>query len=123
MHFYNNIFASSYVWYSKFKRETPLISAVSVVLICQMTLFFLILALLKKFDVADCFNLLPSKYYFLPILFIWFFLLGKYYNKQKAEKIINSFKSKSLQERKIWAAVSIASFVLPVVIIAFILKR
>ena len=123
MAFYNNIFASTYKYYSRFKRETPLFSAVCVVIVCQMTLFFLVLSILKRLNIINAFALLPNKFYFLPIFFVWLFLLFRYYTKSKAEEIISRFEKKLPKERKMWGVLTIMSFIVPLVLIAFLLKK
>jgi len=123
MIFYNNIFASSYKYYSKFKREAPLFSSVCVVIVCQMSFFFLILAILKKLNIINLFSLFPSKFYFLPIFFSWLFLLFRYYTKNRAEEIVIAFNKKPTKERKMWGVLTLASFVIPLIVIAFLLKK
>ena len=123
MRFYNNIFGATYKYYSRYKTEAPLFSAVCVVTVCQMVLSFLIIILLKVAGAIDIFGMLPSKYYFLPLLILWLFLINRYYTKAKVEEVVKVFEQKSLSERRMWGGVTIICFILPIVIIAMLLQK
>ncbi len=124
MKYYNNIFASSYKYYSGFKYESPVFNGICIVFVCQTTLLIFILILLRKFTVINVFAFLSSKLYFLPFLFIWFYLLNRYYkNKERIAAVIKTFESKSDNFKKLWGAITIVSFVSPVIISAFLLKK
>lgn len=96
MVFYINIFAATYRYYSKFRTEAPLFSSVCVVTVCQMVLLFLIIVLLKLTGVVDIFKMLPSKYYFVPVLALWIILVYRYYTKERALQIVQHFEQKPL---------------------------
>jgi archaellum biogenesis protein FlaJ (TadC family) len=123
MKFYNNIFASTYKYYSRYKTEAPLFSSICVVTVCQMVFLFLIIILLKVFKVIDLFGMLPSKYYFIPVLALWIFLLYKYYTKDKAEEIMIRYEKKPLSERRLWGVITILTFIAPIIIIALLLNK
>ncbi len=94
MKFYNNIFGATYKFYSRFKTEAPVFSAVCVVAICQVMLLFLIIILLKTTQVIDIFSVLPSTYYFIPIFALWLLLIyhpyasGEYDNEDFSKSSI-----------------------------------
>lgn len=123
MKFYNNIFAATYKYYSRFKTEAPLFSSVCVVTVCQILLLFLIIILLKVACVVDFFGMLPSKFYFIPILGLWLVLNFRYYTKDKVPEIIQAFEHKTKSERRIWGTVAIVCFILPIIIIAMLLRK
>jgi hypothetical protein len=123
MKFYNNIFAVTFKYYSRFKSEAPLFSSVCVVTVCQIMLLFLIIIILKIAGVVDIFGMLPSKFYFIPILGFWLILNFRYYTKDKVSEIIEEFENKTIAERRIWGIIAIVCFILPGVIIAILLKK
>lgn len=123
MRFYNNIFGATYKYYSRYKTEAPLFSAVCVVTVCQMVLLFLIIILLKVAGIVDIFGMLPSKYYFIPVLILWIILIYRYYTKEKTDEVVKNFEQKSLSERRMWGVTTIVCFILPIVIIAMLLRR
>ena len=86
-------------------------------------LFFLIIVLLKAAGVVDIFGMLPNKYYFIPVLALWITLVYRYYTKEKAFAIVQDFEQKPLSERRVWGVGTIVHFILPIVIIALLLKK
>lgn len=120
---YNNLFASSYRFYNKFKGETPLGTSVIVVFVCQMTLFFLIITIVKKLTGINVASVFPNKFYFIPIFLLWMYLLYKHYSKEKVKAILQEFEQKSSREKKMWGIVTLISFIVPLVLIAFLLKK
>jgi hypothetical protein len=120
---YNNIFAVTYQYYSRFKNESPRFSAVCVVLVCQLVLVFLMLILLKKANIIDAFGTLPSKFYILPFLAIWLYLIQRFYSKEKASQVLAAFDKKTSSQKKVWGVIALANFILPIIIIAFLLKK
>lgn len=123
MNFYNNIFASSYIFYSKQKNGTPLFTSICLVVACQMLFLFFLIILFKTLDIIDIFGMLPSKYYFLPVLLIWFIILIKYYSKEKVRAIMISFEEKTMWEKKFWGILTLISLIVPVITIALLLKK
>lgn len=123
MKFYNNLFASTYKYYSRYKTEAPRFSAVCVVTVCQMLLLFLIIILLKTAGLLDIFGMLPSKYYFIPVFILWLVIIYRYYTNEKATEVVQMFEEKSLSERRMWGVITVVCFILPITIIAFLLKK
>jgi hypothetical protein len=121
MGYYNNIFASSFKFFSRFERETPLFSATCVVTVCQFTLVFLICTIIKIYTRVNPFIIFPNKYYGIPVVPIWIFAVSRYYRKARVEEIVNRFNEKSLLRRRIWAIVTIVSLMLPTVFIAYLI--
>jgi hypothetical protein len=123
MSFYNNVFAATYKYYARYKTEAPRFSAVCVVTVSQIVLFFLILVLLKKTGAIDIFGMLPSKYYFIPVFLLWLFLVYRHYTNNRAIEVVHLFEQKPLRERRTWGILTIICFILPIIIIAFLLKK
>lgn len=123
MFYYNCIYASSYRFYSRFKGETPWGTSIILVSICQIELFFLILAFIKKITQYNLFLIFPNKFYFLPIFFIWLFINFKYYTKKRVEKIVDKFEQKNIIQKRIYGVLTIVSFLLPLFLIFFLLKK
>ena len=61
------------------------------------------------------------------VIFIWafigFYYLFKYYSKEKALSIIENYKVKALIQRRIWAIITLLSFLLPIILIFIILIK
>ena len=123
MNFYNNIFAATYKYYARYKTEVPRFSAVCVVTISQIVLFFLILVVLKKIGAIDIFGILPSKFYFIPVFLLWLFLVYRYYTNDRATEVVQLFEQKPLKKRRAWGVLTIVCFILPIVLIALLLKK
>jgi hypothetical protein len=120
---YNNIFAATFNYYSRFKNESPRFSAACVVTVCQMVLLFLGIIILKKIGNIDIFGMLPSKYLIIPFLVIWLYLVYRYYTKEKVNQVIELFSQKTILARRLWGVLTIVHFILPIVIISFLLKK
>jgi len=123
MSYYNSIYASSYRFYAKFKGETPWSTSIILVTVCQIELFFLLLTIIKKSTEFNPFLILPNKFYFLPIFSLWFFLMFKYYNKERALRIVDEFEQNNMVHKKLWGILTLISFLLPLVLIFILLKR
>lgn len=123
MNFYNNIFASTYKYYSRFDNESPRYSAAIVVTVCQILFFLLLIQLLKMANIVDVIGVLPNKYYFLPVLIIWVLLQFRYYTTARANAIVERFEQKTLLERRAWAFLSLFSFIGVGIILAVLLSR
>lgn len=123
MGFYNNVFASSYNFYAKFKREAPLGSSVCVIFVCQMTLLFFIIAILKKITDADLTWLHPYAYYCLPLFVLWLVILFRYYRKDRVQEILEEFNKKNTSAKRIWGILALASFIIPITLTAILLTK
>jgi uncharacterized membrane protein len=122
MNFFNNIFSSSYKYYAKFKNEVPLGSAVCVVCVSQITLALLLVACIGKLIGKNLFLFLPHKLYYLPIFILWLFMLFRYYSPARAEKILTEFNKKDKASRRMWALLSVISFIGPIIIFFIVLS-
>jgi hypothetical protein len=120
---FDNMFASTYNYYSKFKNEAPLGSSICVVFVSQITLLVLLIILIGKIFDTNFFMYLPNKYYFIPLFIIWFFVLYKYYSREKALEIVNEFKLKTPSSRTGWGILTVMLFVLPTILIFVALKK
>jgi hypothetical protein len=123
MRYYSNIFASSFKFYSGFRRETPRFSAICIVVVCQFTMLFLILTLIKNYTTINPFLIFPSKYYGIPLTVLWISFAFIYFRKDRVETIMKNFEEKSLLERRFWAIVTIISLIFPTVFMAYLLSK
>ena len=53
----------------------------------------------------------------------WAILVLKYYSKERAKTISNEFKQKTIQSPNVWNAITIISIIVPLICIAFLLKK
>jgi hypothetical protein len=120
---YNNIFAATHNFYSKFKNEESRFSAIIIVVVCQMTLTMLLLIVLKKLSVVDVLGLLPNKYYWIPFYAAWLVLVYLFYSKTKMQLVLSSFNKKSLKQKRLWNFISITHLILPIILIAILLTK
>jgi len=118
MGYYDNIYAAIYKFYSRFKREEPRSSAICVVAVCQIMLCILIFAIFQRIGMINLREIGINKFYLLPLILLWLFLLFKYYSKEKGRKTIEIFELKTTAQRKMWGVISLISFLLPIILIA-----
>jgi hypothetical protein len=127
MALYNNIFASSYRFYSRFKGEAPWGTSIILVCISQFSTVFLVFAILKKITGINALlalsAFLPSKYFYIPIFAIWGFVLYRYYSKEKTTIILADFEKKSANTKVFWGYFTILWLVLPVLLTAILLRK
>jgi hypothetical protein len=125
MKFYNNIFASAYRCYDRYENS-PRYKAASFVFICLLGFFAMLLGIVKKIFILDFTSVRNYTEYKITFVITGFFFLGllwKYYSKVKAETIIDGFEKKAVGERKLWGFITVAAFVLPWAIFAFLLSK
>ena len=123
MGYYNNIFASSFKYYSNPRfKGTPAFGASLIVILCQNTLFWLVLLIFKKFYGFDYFSLFPNRYLFLIPYFIWGIFVVLYYNKARVEKVVILFNQKKIFEKRVWYIITVLSATVPLIIFACLLQ-
>jgi hypothetical protein len=120
---YNNIFASTYNYYSKFKNEYPGVASICVVFVCQVTLALLLVGLIGEILNRNLFLNIPNKLYALPFLVVWLVLLFKIYSKERISSIIEEFNSKSVKQRRIWGIITVGHFVCPTILFLLLLLK
>jgi len=123
MKYFDNIFAAFYRFYNRFRGETPLTTSIILVVICQISMLLLILAIFKKVSDLNYNSIFHNKLLFIPIFFIWFYLIYRYYSKEKVKIVLQNFQNKTSKEKRIWAIVAIISFVGPIISIATLSKK
>jgi hypothetical protein len=121
MNYYNNVFASTYKFYSKFKYEAPRGSAISVLAVSQFTSIIFLIALLKRLGLSTFTFIYPYRYFTIPVFFIWIYLIHKSYSDEKIKTILIHFNEKSITKRRLWAVIAFLSFILPSLLIFTIL--
>lgn len=123
MRYYDNIYAATYKFYSRFKREEPRSSAICVVAVCQIMLCILISAILQRIGIINLRGIGINKFYFLPLIFVWLFFLFKYYSEEKGRRAIEVFELKTTAQKKMWGVISLISFLLPIILIAIFTRK
>lgn len=118
MRYYDNIYAATYKFYSRFKREEPRSSAICVVAVCQIMSCILIFAIFQRIGMINLREIGINKFYLLPLILVWLFFLFKYYSEVKGRKTIETFELKTTAQRKMWGVISLVSFLLPIILIA-----
>lgn len=121
--YYHNIFAASFLYYSNPKLNVSArIGATAVNVLCQMTISFLVVVLLNKFVGFDALIFI-NKYFFLLLIILLFFMNVIYYKEERIERILNIYEQKSNKEKSFWQVVTVISGIVPIISIAFLLKK
>lgn len=120
---YNNIFASTYNYYSKFKNESPVVASICVVFVCQVTLALLTVGLIGEIINRNLFLNIPNKIYALPFLVIWLVLIFRIYSKEKVVDIVKEFNSKPVRQRRVWGIITVVHFVCPTILFLLLLLK
>lgn len=123
MMFYSNILASSYKFYSRFKRENPYFMSVLIVALCQMSVPLFIISITKRFLGILIIPVVTNKYYYLPFIIIWILLDYRYYSRDKVAKIMVQFDQKNTGEKRLWAYITVFSLLVLFVIIPLLLAK
>jgi hypothetical protein len=122
MSIWNNVFASAYLYYARFKNETPRVSAICIVWVCQMASGFLLVAIIGRLLSANLLKpIFPNKFYAVPLMLVWLLMLFRIYNNDRVESILTAFKQLNSQQKKIWSVVAISAFVLPIILFFLVL--
>lgn len=122
MPFYNNLFASAFNFYSRFKNESPRVTAILIIYVSQVTTFLLIISLIGKTANKNLFLVLPNKYFALPLLVIWLLLLFKHFTEEKIVQALNSYNSLPKNVKHLWSIGLVVHFIFPTIIIFIILS-
>jgi membrane protease YdiL (CAAX protease family) len=122
MKFYDNILASAYFFYSKFKNEKPYFASIFYVLWCQLFFVFLIFSIIKKKYGINLISRIPE-YYFIILAITWMICIFVYYSKEKVNKIIIEFERKKRLEKILWGIISIISLFTPLICVPILLTR
>ena len=123
MNIYNNIFASFYNFYARFKNESPRFTSILLIALIQFLHLMLFMSVAKKAYDLDTRFMLRYKYVIILILPALFFLLSRYYSSARVKGILADFRSKHAAVRGIWEFVSVCALVLQVVAIALLLSK
>lgn len=123
MIFFKNIFASIYFYYKQKKYEDARYNGILGVLILISSGFFilyLIAALILKIELFNTFHL--SKYWIVPFLVLLFFLINRYYSKEKVGIIMEEFEAKPINRKKAWLVFFVLLFFLLLVITIILIQ-
>jgi hypothetical protein len=122
MNYYDNIFASIYDYYVNKKHEDPRANGATVVSACIMlSVLFFVIFLKKIFSIDLLFYLPKNKYYYAPLIILLIYLTNKYYNGERAKKIVSRFSTKEDSEKRMWFYISIVSIFFPIILIPILL--
>jgi hypothetical protein len=116
MIFFQRVFSSSYVFYSKYKREDPFFASVIIVMAVQLLLFFLGISLVRLLTGILLMPNTSSVYLWVPLSLLWIFLVWLYFKKSDYKSFVEEFKGLSRRVRVLWALVT--GMLLPVLSIA-----
>lgn len=120
--FLQNLFASSYYYYSNPKLNiSPRFGATVIVLLIEILVAVLLLAIFKKFAYFIFFTSI-NKYFLLIIFCILACLNIYYFDKKRSTLIIKKFECKPKKYKEFWTVVTISLVIVPIVFIAFLLK-
>ncbi len=107
MIFFDNIFASSYKHYLKQKRIDPYFHAKLVIVIYQSLALLLFVLIINEYFKASFFTFLSRNKLVTIIIYIFIIILNyRYYTKERMDLYINSFNSKSVGKRRLWALIT-----------------
>jgi hypothetical protein len=124
MSFYNNIFASTYLFYEKYERGAKF-SAVSFVYLCMLGAVSVIVGIVKRVFELNLTSIRRfSDYKIVAIAFCLCILiiLYKYYSPKMTETILSHFVSKSQSHKRIWGFISITHFILQWVLFSILVS-
>ena len=121
--FFNNILACTYKFYGRFKNEAPYSSSIFYTILCQTVILFLIVSIVKVSFSLDFSYLYSKPFWVLPIIIVWTIIAFKYYSKERVAQIVERFNQKSLNERRWWGFIALASFILPMLSIMILLTK
>ena len=121
MNYFSNILAASYLFYGKFKYETPYVSSICFTTSCELLFVMLINQVLKKYISIDLLFWLPhNKIYMLLLVIIWMIFGNILYSKDRVNKILERYNKKSKNEKIVWGIMAWVSLLLPLMIIPFL---
>ncbi len=122
--FFDNIYAASYKGYSKAGQSSPSFSAVTVVCLHLIGIFFLL--------VTICRNIFFNNYHFqlngtaktiaaVPLV-VLLVLVIKYYSGEKSAKALENYDEKGRTQKIMWGIITISLPILEFTSIAIILS-
>jgi len=118
---YNNVFASTYKFYTKYREKNPRGSAICVLAVSQVTMFIMLFIILGKVSNINFTTLYPYRFISVAIYLVWLILLFKVYSKERADKLVSHFNGFSKTTRRLWALASLLLFILPIILTIMIL--
>lgn len=124
---YGNIIVCGYKLHKQLNNKSPYFAALIFLVLNQMLAIALILAAIKN---VIGINLFPAgKDYktisltLVPILFVWVFLLSKYYTKSRLNQLEIDFDEKSNKEKTLWYVLCICSILIPLIGLPLLLSK
>lgn len=110
---FNNILASAYKFYSRFKNEDPYIMSVFYLFMSQILMLVFIAALIRASMNIDILAVFGSKFIFGIFSIAFMAFLFWFYSKERVKKIIIIYEAKSKKAKIIWGTISWLSVLAP----------
>ena len=120
MRFYNNLFGAYNSILRMMRRGDTEFTSIIFVTLSQVFHFFLIIGIIREISGIVLFYKASSKYYYLFFAIPWFFLVYKYYSKERREKILKEFKTKSNNGKLIWGVIGVLTIMTPLIVFPFL---
>lgn len=95
MLFYNNLFGAYNSILKMLRQKDKEFTSICFVTLAQAFHFFLLIGIVREISGLVLFFKFSSKYYYLFLAIPWYFLVNKYYSKERREKILKKFIEKS----------------------------
>jgi hypothetical protein len=115
MIFYDNILASSYRVYAKFKNERPHPASVFFTYASQILAFFLMAQIIRHYTSFDILAIFPNKFYFGAVAAVWMVLCFVYYSEKRVNKIVERYETKPMWKKHLWGFMALLSIVGPLI--------
>jgi hypothetical protein len=111
---FDNILASTYKFYGRFKNEDPYIASIFYLYISQLALLFGIATAIKNYYSFDIISVFGSKGVFVGVSTVYLILMFFYYTRKRVNRIVADYEFQSRTTQVIWGVVAWASFLAPV---------
>lgn len=126
MIFYNNIFASTYRYYTFSKGDNASRARFGAAIMVEMQLiclfFFLVAFIRNIFQIHATSSWANYKIIFYILCLVLFRYILKYYSESKTKSIIQNFESFPIGRRRLWGFITISTIILEVALGAFLIR-
>ncbi len=123
MNVLNGFFFGYYKLFLKTKDKTPIFATVCTLsLLIIVWAFFILIIVIKLGGYNVSFNS-AAKYSYILVHLLLIFGLYHLFNKERVRNILLSFETTSASKKRIWFLGSLIMLVVPLISIAFLLKK
>lgn len=116
---YNNILGAAHNMYSKDKAN----GAIWVVILCVQLHLLLIMAIIDRYLHIPTFFSLPNKYFMVIPSVSIMYLVFRYYNKDRVERIVNSFSMKNKFMKFFWEFITVCAAAVPIILFPILFSK